>query len=205
MQRVLLLDNHDSFTWNLAQYLAELGATVDVRLSDAIDLADCIDGRYEALVVSPGPGRPENAGITLDLVRAAAERELPLLGVCLGHQALGQAFGARVVHAPRPVHGKTSRILHDGTGVFAGLRPGFEATRYHSLVIEEASIPLELAVTARTEDGLVMGLAHRQLPLYGVQFHPESVLTLEGHRLLRNFLDLTGAAVSCPSPSAGDT
>jgi anthranilate synthase component II len=203
VQRVLLLDNHDSFTWNLAQYLAELGATVDVRLSDAIDLADCVDGRYEAFVVSPGPGRPENAGITLDLVRAAAERELPLLGVCLGHQALGQAYGARVVHAPRPVHGKTSRILHDGTGVFAGLPPGFEATRYHSLVVEEASVPVELAVTARTDDGLVMGLAHRELPLHGVQFHPESVLTVEGRHVLRNFLDLARATEGCREPSAG--
>ena len=190
MQRVLLLDNHDSFTWNLAQYLAELGAEVDVRMSDAIALEECVDGRYDAFVVSPGPGRPENAGISLDLVRAAAERRMPLLGVCLGHQALGQAYGARVVHAPRPVHGKTSRIEHDGTGVFAGLPPSFEATRYHSLVVEEASLPDELAVTARSEDGLVMGLAHRDLPLHGVQFHPESVLTLEGHRLLRNFLDL---------------
>ena len=203
MRRVLLLDNHDSFTWNLAQYLAELGADVEVRLSDATELADCVDGRYAALVVSPGPGRPEDAGITLELVRSAAERQLPLLGVCLGHQALGLAFGARVVHAPAPVHGKTSRILHDGRGVFAGLPPGFQATRYHSLVVDAASLPAELAVTARTEDGLIMGLEHRERPLHGVQFHPESVLTVEGKPLLRNFLDLARSSAGCLGSAVG--
>jgi len=203
VQRVLLLDNHDSFTWNLAQYLAQLGADVDVQRSDAVELADCLDGRYGALVVSPGPGRPEDAGITLELVQSAAGRALPLLGVCLGHQALGLAFGARVVHAPEPVHGKASAIFHDGRGVFAGLPPGFVATRYHSLVVEAASVPPSLVVTARTADGLVMGLEHRERPLYGVQFHPESILTVEGQRLLGNFLDLARSSTSCRGSAVG--
>jgi anthranilate synthase/aminodeoxychorismate synthase-like glutamine amidotransferase len=190
---LLLLDNHDSFTWNLAQYLAELGADVDVRLNDEIGVDACVGGSYDAIVVSPGPGRPEDAGITLDVVRAAAHERRPLLGVCLGHQAIGLAFGGRVVHAPTPVHGKASAILHDGRGVFAGLPPGFAATRYHSLVVDGASVPDVLAVTARTEDGLVMGLEHRTLPLHGVQFHPESILTVEGRRLLSNFLALARA------------
>ena len=194
MGPLLLLDNHDSFTWNLAQYLAELGAAVDVRLNDAIGVEECLGGRYDAIVISPGPGRPEDAGVTLDLVRAAARERLPLLGVCLGHQALGLAFGARVVHAPAPVHGKASRILHDGRGVFAGLSAGFAATRYHSLVVDGPSVPETLVVTARTEDGLVMGLEHREWPLHGVQFHPESILTLEGKPLLANFLVLAARA-----------
>jgi len=187
---VLLLDNYDSFTWNLAQYLAELGAEVDVRLNDEVGVDWCTARGFEALVVSPGPGRPEQAGISLDLIRAAAARRIPLLGVCLGHQALAQAFGARIVHAPTLMHGKTSPILHDGQGIFAGLTPGFAATRYHSLAVDEATLDPRLAVTARTQDGVIMGLEHRQLPLYGVQFHPESVLTVEGKRLLGNFLGL---------------
>ena len=191
MAALLLLDNHDSFTWNLAQYLAELGAEVEVRLNDEVAVDWCMARGFEACVVSPGPGRPEDAGISLPLIRAAAARGLPLLGVCLGHQALAQAWGARIVHAPTLMHGKTSPILHDGQGIFAGLPPAFTATRYHSLVVDEATLDPELAVTARTPEGVIMGLEHRRLPLFGVQFHPESVLTLEGKRLLANFLSLS--------------
>jgi anthranilate synthase component 2 len=190
MAGLLLLDNHDSFTWNLAQYLAELGADVDVRLNDEIGVDWCAARGFDAVVVSPGPGRPERAGITPQLVRAAAAWRLPLLGVCLGHQALAQAWGARIVPAPTLVHGKTSPILHDGRGLFRGLPDAFPATRYHSLVVDEATLDASFRVTARTPDGLIMGLEHRHLPLHGVQFHPESVLTLQGKRLLGNFLGL---------------
>jgi anthranilate synthase component 2 len=187
--RLLLLDNYDSFTWNLAQYLEELGAHLDVRLNDRVDVGWVAQQRFDALVISPGPGRPEDAGISLELVRAAAGRT-PLLGVCLGHQAIAQAHGAAIVPAPTLMHGKTSTIVHAGRGLFGGMPPRFEATRYHSLVVDPRTLPPEIAVTARTPDGVVMGLEHRWAPLFGVQFHPESILTPQGKRLLGNFLTL---------------
>jgi anthranilate synthase/aminodeoxychorismate synthase-like glutamine amidotransferase len=185
--RVLLLDNYDSFTWNLAHYLEELGAKVDVVLNDAIGVEQVRERDYDAWIVSPGPGRPDGAGISLDLVRAANGRT-PLLGVCLGHQALAQAHGARIVQAPVLMHGKTSEILHDGRGVFRDLDRPFVAMRYHSLVVEPASLPDAFEVTARTDDGVLMGIRHRSWPSFGIQFHPESVLTLAGKPLLANFL-----------------
>jgi len=187
--RLLLVDNYDSFTWNLAQYLEQLGARVEVRYNDEVDSARVATDELDALVISPGPGRPEHAGATLDLVRAAAGR-LPLLGVCLGHQAIAQVHGGRIVRAPAPMHGKTSRIEHDGTGLFAGLPPGFEATRYHSLMVDPTRMDAALRVNARSEDGVVMALEDAPRALFGVQFHPESVLTVEGMPLLANFLDL---------------
>jgi anthranilate synthase component 2 len=186
-----LVDSHDSFTWNLAHYLEELGAAVDVRQNDEIDADEAQRSGFDAWVLSPGPGRP--ADVLLELVRAA--RATPLLGVCLGHQALAQAHGGRLVHAATPVHGKASEIHHDGTGLFQGLSRPFPAARYHSLVVEPASVPATLRVTARTSDGTVMALCHRTRPSFGVQFHPESVLTAEGKRLLANFLQVACAAV----------
>lgn len=185
--RVLLLDNYDSFTWNLAHYLEELGAKVDVILNDEIGVEQVRERDYDAWVVSPGPGRPDGAGISLDLVRAANGRT-PLLGVCLGHQALAQAHGARIVQAPVLMHGKTSSILHDGRGLFRDLERPFVAMRYHSLVVEPASLPDTFEVTARTDDGVVMGIRHRGRPSFGIQFHPESILTPAGKPLLANFL-----------------
>jgi len=187
---VLVIDNYDSFTYNLVQYLGELGATVVVRRNDDTTLEEIRALGPDRILISPGPGRPEEAGISLEVIRALGP-SLPLLGVCLGHQAIGLAFGARVVRAPAPVHGKTSGVEHDARGVFAGLTPGFEAGRYHSLIVDENGLPADLVVTARTRgEGLVMGLRHRVFPIHGVQFHPESVLTQEGRRLLRNFLEL---------------
>jgi len=195
---VLLLDNYDSFTFNLVQCLAELGATVEVRRHDAITLEEAIALAPERLVISPGPGRPADAGISLDLIRTFTGR-VPILGVCLGHQAIGEAFGGAVVRAPRSRHGKTSSITHDGRGVFAGLPSAIEVGRYHSLVVEEASWPRELEIVARSEDdGVVMALRHRRHPIHGVQFHPESILTAEGRAILRNFLGPAGDA----APSA---
>jgi len=190
---IFVLDNYDSFTYNLVQYLLELGARVDVRRNDAIGAADVVAGGCDGVLISPGPGRPESAGITLDLVARAAGR-VPLLGVCLGHQAIGQSFGGRVVRAGRLMHGKTSMIDHDGLGVFEGMTRPFVATRYHSLVVERESLPAELTVSAVTRDGdeeVIMGLRHRDYPkvsIEGVQFHPESILTTEGRRLLANFV-----------------
>jgi anthranilate synthase component 2 len=184
---VIVLDNYDSFTYNLVQYLAELGESVEVVRNDALSVAELSARRPRALVVSPGPGRPEQAGISTAAMLALAPNT-PTLGVCLGHQCLGAAFGARVVRAPTPMHGKVSAIHHDGTGLFAGLPDPFEATRYHSLMVEETSLPRELEVTARTEDGLIMGLRHRRWPVYGVQFHPESIATPHGRKILANFL-----------------
>jgi anthranilate synthase component 2 len=184
---VIVLDNYDSFTYNLVQYLAELGESVVVVRNDALSIAELTARRPRALVVSPGPGRPEQAGISTAAMLALAP-STPTLGVCLGHQCLGAAFGARVVRAPTPMHGKVSAIHHDGTGLFAGLPDPFEATRYHSLMVEEASLPPELEVTARTDDGLIMGLRHRRWPVYGVQFHPESIATPHGRKILANFL-----------------
>lgn len=189
--KLLLLDNHDSFTWNLAQYLQELGAELRVELNDAIEVDGVLRGGFDGVVVSPGPGRPERAGICLELVHAVAGR-LPLLGVCLGHQALAQAYGARIVESAAPMHGKTSVVVHDGCGLFRGLPQGFEATRYHSLVVDPRSLDPAFEITARTPDGVIMSIRHRELPLWGVQFHPESVLTREGKPLLANFLALAG-------------
>ena len=188
---VLLVDNYDSFTYNLYQYLGELGAEIRVVRNDELTAEEALALRPERIVISPGPGTPDQAGITLELIRRAAGR-VPLLGVCLGHQALGQAFGGRVVRAPTLMHGKTSEIHHDGRGVFAGLPDPFTATRYHSLVVERGSVPESLEITAWTDDGIVMGLRHREHALEGVQFHPESILTTVGKDLLRNFLE--GAA-----------
>jgi len=185
--RVLLVDNYDSFVYNLVQELGELGADPLVFRNDAIDVKGIRRERPDAVVISPGPGRPEDAGISMEVVRRLAG-ELPILGVCLGHQCIGQVYGGAVVHAPRLMHGKTSRIHHCGTGVFAGLPDPFVATRYHSLVVTPASVPAELAVTATTSDGVVMGLRHRSLAVEGVQFHPESILTPSGPSFLDNFL-----------------
>jgi anthranilate synthase component 2 len=183
----LLIDNYDSFTYNLWHYLGELGAEVVVRRNDQIAVEAALAMRPQGIVISPGPSDPDHAGICLELVRRAGD--IPLLGVCLGHQAIGQAFGGKVVRAPVPMHGKVSAIRHDGSGVFAGLPNPFAATRYHSLIVERASLPAPVTVTAET-DGLIMGLAHRERPVHGVQFHPESIASEKGHDLLRNFLTL---------------
>jgi anthranilate synthase/aminodeoxychorismate synthase-like glutamine amidotransferase len=188
---VLVIDNYDSFTYNLVQYLGELGAKVTVRRNDETTPEDIVALGPSRILISPGPGRPEDAGITLDVIRAFGPR-LPMLGVCLGHQAMGMAFGGQVVRAPLPMHGKTSTVEHDGRGIFAGITSSFQASRYHSLVVADDGWPDVLEVTARSkEDGLVMGLRHREWPLHGVQFHPESILTNEGRRILRNFLELS--------------
>jgi len=184
---VLLVDNYDSFTYNLYQYLGELGARTKVVRNDVMTADEALALEPGAIVISPGPGNPDQAGITLELIRKAAGR-VPLLGVCLGHQALGQAFGGRVVRAPELMHGKTSEVHHDGRTIFGGLPNPFTATRYHSLIVARESVPEALEVSAWTDDGLVMGLRHRSLPLEGVQFHPESILTAAGKDLLRNFL-----------------
>jgi len=186
---LLLVDNYDSFTYNLYQYLGELGADIRVVRNDQVTAEEALALRPERIVISPGPGTPDQAGVTLELIRRAAGR-VPLLGVCLGHQALGQVFGGRVVRAPSLMHGKTSPIHHDGRTVFTGLPDPFVATRYHSLIVDRASVPECLEVSAWTADGIVMGLRHRALPLEGVQFHPESILTAPGRDLLRNFLRL---------------
>jgi anthranilate synthase/aminodeoxychorismate synthase-like glutamine amidotransferase len=187
---VLVIDNYDSFTYNLVQYLGELGAAVVVRRNDEIRVEQIEPLGASRILISPGPGRPESAGVTLDVIRALGGK-LPMLGVCLGHQAMGLAFGGDVVRAPVPMHGKTSTVEHDGRGIFAGITTSFEASRYHSLVVADANWPSDLEITARSkEDGLVMGLRHRTWPIHGVQFHPESILTHEGRRILRNFLEL---------------
>ena len=186
---LLLIDNYDSFTFNLAQYLGALGASVRVVRNDAIGVDGIEALRPQRIVISPGPGRPENAGISLEVVKRLGAR-LPILGVCLGHQAIGMAFGGRVVRAGRLMHGKTSRIDHDGRGVFAGIESPFEATRYHSLVVAEEDLPEDLEIAARArDDGAIMAVRHRRWPVEGVQFHPESVLTEQGRALLRNFLE----------------
>ena len=185
--RVLVVDNYDSFVYNLVQYLGELGADPIVRRHDAVTLDEAAELAPDAVLVSPGPGRPEDAGVSVEMIRWAAGR-IPVLGVCLGHQCIGAAWGARVERAPQVMHGKTSQIHHDGTGLFSGLSSPLEATRYHSLIVEESSLPDELEVVATSDDGLVMGLRHRDLDVEGVQFHPESILTEDGHGLLSNFL-----------------
>jgi anthranilate synthase component 2 len=186
---IVLIDNYDSFAFNLVHYLGELGARVEVHRNDKVTASAVIAAEPDAIVLSPGPCTPNEAGICLDLIAAAARR-IPILGVCLGHQAIGQAFGGKIVRAPVPVHGKLSEITHHGTSVFRGINAPFKATRYHSLVVERTSMPRDLDVTAQTEDGLVMGLAHNQLPVHGVQFHPESIASEHGHLLLKNFLEI---------------
>ncbi|HYV59612.1 MAG TPA: aminodeoxychorismate/anthranilate synthase component II [Acidimicrobiia bacterium] len=187
-RRVVVIDNYDSFVYNLVQYLGELGADPVVHRHDQVTLAELEALAPHAVLVSPGPGRPEDAGVSNEAIRVFGERGVPVLGVCLGHQCIGQLYGGDVVRAPRVMHGKTSTITHDGAGVFAGLPNPITATRYHSLVVERDSAPAVLTVTAESEDGLVMGLRHGELPIEGVQFHPESILTESGHALLRNFL-----------------
>ena len=189
---ILVIDNYDSFTFNLVHYLLELGAQTHVVRNDALSVAEAMAMQPQAILLSPGPCTPNEAGICLDLIAAAADARLPLFGVCLGHQSLGQAFGGTVLRAPQVMHGKTSPMTHDGTGVFSGLPSPFNATRYHSLIVAEADLPDCLVVNARSPDGLIMGMRHRELPLHGVQFHPESIATEHGHALIANFLRLAG-------------
>jgi anthranilate synthase/aminodeoxychorismate synthase-like glutamine amidotransferase len=197
---ILLIDNYDSFTFNLVHFLGDLGARCEVVRNDQLSVAEALARAPEAIVLSPGPCTPNEAGICLELISAAAGR-IPLLGVCLGHQAIGQVFGGEVVRAPAPMHGKVSRVLHDGTDIFAGLPSPFSATRYHSLVVRRETLSAALVETARTEDGIVMGLRHRSLPVFGVQFHPESIASEHGHDLLRNFLAIAHGA-NAPAQSA---
>ena len=187
----LLLDNYDSFTYNLRHYLGELGAEVEVRRNDAVSADEALSLGAEGIVISPGPCDPDRAGICLEVVEKAAGR-LPVLGVCLGHQCIGQAFGAKVVLAPKPMHGKISEITHNATGVLAAIPSPFKATRYHSLTLEPGSLPDCLEITAESDDGVIQGIAHRDLPLHGVQFHPESIASEHGHQLIQNFLDIAG-------------
>ncbi|MFE0755342.1 anthranilate synthase component II [Inquilinus sp. NPDC058860] len=184
---LLLIDNYDSFTYNLVHYLGELGADTEVRRNDALTVDEALALRPDGIVISPGPCDPDKAGICMDLIQAAAGR-VPVFGVCLGHQAIGQVFGGRIVRAPEPMHGKISPVHHHGGGVLAGLPDNFEATRYHSLTIEPDSMPDSLEATAWTEDGVIMALRHRTLPIHGVQFHPESIASQYGHKILQNFL-----------------
>jgi anthranilate synthase/aminodeoxychorismate synthase-like glutamine amidotransferase len=198
---ILLLDNYDSFTYNLFQALAELGAEVDVVRNDKITVAE-IESRLdeiEGIVVSPGPCTPSEAGISVDLIKVLAGK-VPILGVCLGHQAIGQAFGADIVLAPELMHGKTSQIRHDGKGIYKGVPTPFTATRYHSLIIDPATLPPEFEVTATSDDGIIQGIRHKILPLEGVQYHPESILTVVGNDVLSNFLKLCGTIVNEPEP-----
>ena len=189
---IILIDNYDSFTFNLVHYLGGLGADVRVHRNDKISAADVVAARPQAIVLSPGPCTPSDAGICLELIDKAAKEDkaIPILGVCLGHQAIGQAFGGDVVRAPVPVHGKLSEMSHGGRGLFRGINARFKATRYHSLVVDRKTLPASLEVMAETDDRLIMGLAHRELPVHGVQFHPESIASEHGHVLLKNFLDL---------------
>jgi anthranilate synthase/aminodeoxychorismate synthase-like glutamine amidotransferase len=187
---ILMIDNYDSFTYNLVQYLGVLGSEVEVHRNDKITLDEIESMKPERIVISPGPGTPQSAGITISMVERFHSKEVPILGVCLGHQAIGAAFGGRVLHAARIMHGKTSEISHDGRGVFRDLPDPITATRYHSLAVERKSLPSCLEVSAEAEDGEIMGLRHREYPVEGIQFHPESILTKEGMNILRNFLNL---------------
>jgi para-aminobenzoate synthetase component 2 len=195
MTRILVIDNYDSFVYNLVQYLAQLDAKVVVRRNDAVDPSDLDSLDVAGVLISPGPGLPQDAGNSMAMVSACVERRLPLFGVCLGHQAIGAVFGVPIVRAPELLHGKTSEVLHDGTGVLAGMPNPFTATRYHSLVVEESALPPELVVNGRTASGVVMAMRHVDLPIDGVQFHPESVLTQAGHRMVANWLERCGLAV----------
>jgi len=186
---LLLIDNYDSFTYNLFHYLGQLGEDVVVKRNDQLSVRDALALRPDSIVLSPGPCDPDKAGICLELIRTAAGK-VPILGVCLGHQAIGQAYGGKIVRAPVPMHGKLSRIHHTGESVFRGIEDGFLATRYHSLVIDRATLPAALTITAETDDGVIMGVAHKTHPVHGVQFHPESIASEHGHALLKNFLKL---------------
>jgi anthranilate synthase/aminodeoxychorismate synthase-like glutamine amidotransferase len=186
---ILLVDNYDSFTYNLAQYLGALGCQVEVHRNDKISVEDIIRRKPQKIVISPGPCTPQEAGICVELIQKLAGK-IPILGVCLGHQAIGAAFGGKIIRAPKLFHGKTSDIEHDGKGVFRKLTNPFTATRYHSLIVERKSLPRELTITAETQNGIIMGMRHKRYPLEGVQFHPESVLTIPGKELLQNFLSL---------------
>lgn len=197
---IVLIDNYDSFTFNLVHYLGGLGADVVVHRNDKVTVSDVIASRPDAIVLSPGPCTPNEAGICLDLIEKAAP-SIPIMGVCLGHQAIGQVFSGKVVRAPIQVHGKLSDIKHDSTGVFRGINGPFKATRYHSLVVDRGSIPRDLTVNAQTDDGLVMGFAHRELPIHGVQFHPESIASENGHLILKNFLDIAASWNATHAPT----
>lgn len=186
---ILVIDNYDSFTYNLVQYLGELGAKMEVRRNDAVTISGIRKMRPGKILVSPGPGEPRDAGISEEAISVFG-RSVPILGVCLGHQAIGEVFGGKIVRARKLMHGKTSRIYHNGKGLFRGIENPFEATRYHSLIVERKSFPAALEITAETRDGEIMALKHRRYPIYGVQFHPESILTVSGKKLLKNFLDL---------------
>ena len=189
---ILLIDNYDSFTFNLYHFLGDLGAEIEVRRNDTLTVDEALALKPEAILLSPGPCTPNEAGICLPLIEAAAKHRIPLMGVCLGHQAIGQAFGGTVERAPTPVHGKVWSVEHRDTDLFKGLPTPFQATRYHSLIVRQDNLPTELEATAWTSDGLIMGLAHRSLPIWGVQFHPESIASQHGHDILRNFLTLSG-------------
>ncbi|QQG35354.1 MAG: aminodeoxychorismate/anthranilate synthase component II [Micavibrio aeruginosavorus] len=188
---LVLIDNYDSFTFNLVQYLGDLGAETQVHRNDALTVEEVLKLEPDGIVISPGPSDPDHAGICLRLIDSAAEHDIPLLGVCLGHQAIGQAFGGKVVRAPQPMHGKISQISHTDKSLFAGLPASYPVTRYHSLIVERDSLPDTLEITAETGDGLIMGLMHKTRPIHGVQFHPESIATSHGHDLMRNFVKLT--------------
>jgi len=192
---ILVIDNYDSFTWNLVHYLQELGATVEVVRNDKISVGEAMASGAKGFLISPGPCTPNEAGISLELVAACAEYHRPLLGVCLGHQSIGQHFGGHVVRAKELMHGKTCPVEHDGTGVFRGIPSPFIATRYHSLIVAEAGLPKDLIVNARSPDGTIMGMRHASLPIHGVQFHPESIATEHGHALLANFMEIAGLPV----------
>jgi len=192
---ILLIDNYDSFTFNLVHFLGDVGGRCEVRRNDTLTVQQALAMAPEAIVLSPGPCTPNEAGICLDLITAAAGR-IPILGVCLGHQAIGQAFGGEVIRAPTPMHGKISAIQHDATDIFAGIPTPFEATRYHSLIVRRETLPPTLLETARTADGLIMGMRHRALPVFGVQFHPESIASQHGHHILQNFLAIARGANS---------
>ncbi len=188
---LVLIDNYDSFTYNLVQYLGDLGADVAVHRNDALSVDEVLALKPSGIVISPGPSDPDHAGICLRLIKAAAEHNIPLLGVCLGHQAIGQVFGGNVIRAPQPMHGKISEITHTGKSVFDGLPSPYPVTRYHSLIVERDSLPEDLEITAETADGQIMGLMHKTKPIHGVQFHPESIATAHGHDLMRNFVKMT--------------
>jgi anthranilate synthase/aminodeoxychorismate synthase-like glutamine amidotransferase len=198
---LLLIDNYDSFTFNLFHFLGDLGAETEVVRNDAITVAAALARRPEAIVLSPGPCDPDRAGICLDLISAAAEARLPLLGVCLGHQAIGQAFGGRVVRAPEPWHGKVDSVSHGGTDIFEDVASPFRATRYHSLVVDRDALPEALETTAVNQAGIIMGMRHRSLPIFGVQFHPESIASEHGHRILGNFLAIARKLNRVPEPA----
>jgi anthranilate synthase component 2 len=187
---LLLIDNYDSFTYNLVHFLGELGAEAKVHRNDKLTVKEALGLHPQAIVLSPGPCDPDRAGICLDLIKAAADAKVPLLGVCLGHQAIGQSFGGRVIRAPTLMHGKMSAVNHTGQGIFKNLPSPIQATRYHSLIVERDTLPASLEVTAWTNDGIIMGLQHKELPIHGVQFHPESIASENGHDLLRNFLNI---------------